>query len=316
MMIIKQIDNLLRIPSLFFFIFKSYKHQQRFMKKSILPDLEDFKQKNNHILTEKDDYKIRFYYGLAVPAIGEFYSLLRGKEFKQSERKSLTYLGGITGLFDDFFDEAKTPESHLKEMINNPSLKLARNFNEKLFILFYLKALEQGNSTSIKEYFNAGFEAQVQSKKQMDPNLSCEEITQITKQKGGIFMILYRSALEGDITEQEKNLLFQIGFLGQLENDIFDIYKDHLAGVRTLATTTKSIKALRSNYETILKDAFDGIKQTDFPKGNKKKFSRLFAVIASRGLVCLNQLEKLDHSESFEISSYSREELICNMGTF
>ena len=316
MTLIKQINNLVRLPSLFFFVRRCYRRQKQFMKETILSDLEDFKKHNDHILTEQDFYKIKFYYGLAVPAIGEMYSLLRAKEFTPFERKTLTYLGSITGLFDDFFDEAETPESHLKEMINNPNLETVRNSKERLFIRFYLQALEQNHSRTIKKYFNAGLEAQVQSKKQKNSSLSSEEIYKITRQKGGTFILLYRAGLEGNIPEPEEDLLFQIGLLGQLENDIFDIYKDHVAGISTLATTSKSILTLRSRYHTILNDVYELIDKMDFPKKNKMKFSRLFALIASRGLVCLNQLQKLEKNRVFEISGYSRMQLICDMGTF
>lgn len=302
------------MPSLYLFVLACYKRQKQFMKETILLDLEDIKKNNDQSLTEKDFEKITFYYGLAVPIIGEIFCLLRGTKITHSERKTLTYLGGLTGLFDDFFDESETPETHIKELINDPNIEIARNSHERLFIQFYLKSLEQNHSISIKKYFNAGFDAQVQSKKQTDPNLSTEEILRITQQKGGVFILLYRAALEGNIPDFEKDLLFKIGLLGQLENDIFDIYKDHQTGIYTLATTTKSIIALRSRYQSIMNDIFVSIYKTSFPESNKKKFARLFSVIASRGLVCLDQLIKLEDEELFEISKYTKKQLICNMG--
>ena len=126
-------------------------------------------------------------------------------------------------------------------------------------------------------------------------------------------MLFYRAALDGNILDLEKDLLFNIGFLGQLENDIFDIYKDHKAGICTLPTTTKSVVALRSQYQSILDHVYQLIEDTNFSKSNKKKFSRLFAIISSRGLVCLDQLVKLETPEAFQITRYSREQLICNM---
>ena len=310
----KYFNNLVKIPSLYLFVLKCYKRQKQFMKETILLDLEDIKKNNDQSLTEKDFKKITFYYGLAVPVIGEIFCLLRGTKMTNSERKTLTYLGGLTGLFDDFFDELETTEEHIKELINNPSIELGKNSHEILFIKFYLKALEQDHSKSIKKYFNEGFDAQVESKKQTDPNLPSEEILKITQQKGGIFILLYRAALDGHIPDFEKELLFNIGLLGQLENDIFDIYKDHKAGICTLATTTKSMFVLRSRYQSIMNDVFELIDQTSFPKSNKKKFSRLFSIVASRGLVCLDQLIKLENEGFFELSMYSKEQLICNMG--
>lgn len=312
---IKQIDNILRIPSLVFFLFKSYRIQKQFMKDTIFHDLDDFIKNNDHTLSKNDLYKIRYYYGLAVPVIGEMYKQLENKELTEQERKSLTYLGGTTGLFDDFFDEMNTSISDLKKKLINPSLSEAKSAKEKLFTQFYLTALEHSNSERIKKYYLEVFEAQVQSLKQLDSELEQDEIIRITRQKGGISILLYRSVIESEISEQEKDLIFQIGFLGQLENDIFDIHKDYVAGIKTLATTTKSIASLRLNYITIMKTVFRLIAQLDLPDKNKKKFSRLFSIVACRGLVCLDQFQKLETSK-FEISNFTRKQLICDMGTF
>ena len=36
------------------------------------------------------------------------------------ERLDLTYLGGLTGLFDDFFDKRDLPESYIRELLEHP----------------------------------------------------------------------------------------------------------------------------------------------------------------------------------------------------
>ncbi len=68
-----------------------------------------------------------------------------------------------------------------------------------------------------------------------------------------------------ELTELEEELLFRIGFLGQLENEIFDIYKDHKVGLRTLATNTRTIPELKKIY---FKDRSSrrGSKNQDLPK--------------------------------------------------
>lgn len=309
----KRLRNFLSIPSIFAFIYKRYKAQKKFMQGTILADLEDFIANNDHTLTEKDIEKIRFYYGLAVPVIGQFYGELRGYQLSTTDINSLTYLGGTTGLFDDFFDEDHTSKEQLTKMLTHPNLKDAQTPNEKLFLQFYTKALNHPNANWIKEYYLAGMEAQVQSEKQLRPGLTQEEIAKITRQKGGIFILLYRCALEGEISEKEKELLFQIGFLGQLENDTFDIYKDYHGGIHTLATTTKSIAELRATYKSLMSRAFQLIDEMEFSEKNKKKFSRLLAVVATRGLVCLDQLQSLDRGD-FDPSAYSKDQLICDMG--
>jgi hypothetical protein len=315
-MLKKYLSNLIAIPSLFVYLLQCYKQQKEYLKESILLDLEHEKQYISQDLTQKDYHKITFYYGLAVPVISEVLAVLKSVKITPSERKTLTYLGGLTGLFDDFFDEEETSEEHIQELLNNPSLEITKNVNERLVVQFYLKALEQKHSKRIIKSANLVYAAQISSKKQRDVKLSSEEILEITKQKGGASLLFYRAALEGNITNLEKDLLLNIGLLGQLENDIFDIDKDAQQQLSTLATTSTSMLDLRTQFQSILTQIYMLIEQTDFPKRNRIKFSRLIATIACRGLVALDQLVEVQGKEKFEVSNYSRTQLICDMGKF
>lgn len=308
------LENIIKIPILFFFILRSYYRQKKFIEKTILKDIEEVKKGKDQSLNEKDFRKIKTYYGIAVPIIGEMYCLLRGTKLSNSERESLTYLGSSTGLFDDFFDEKDTPEKHIKELITQPTEALCRNSHEQLFVRFYSKVLSKANSTFIKEYSLKVFDAQILSKEQTDPHISPEEILFITKEKGGHSILFYRTALNNDISDSEKDMLHKVGFLGQLENDLFDIYKDYQEGVFTLVTTEKSMTKLRSEYISLLNECFKLIEKTNFRKKDKKNFSRFIAVIACRGIVCLDQLIKLEENGLFEVSKHGRKDLICDMG--
>ncbi len=292
------------------------KKQKEFINKTLAIDIREIKKDNDSTLTEKDLKKIFTYYGSAVPAVlGEGYCLLRGKKMTDTERYKLTYMGALTGLFDDFFDEKNTEESHIKELVNNPGEKIARNSHEKLFIRFYEKVLDVNNSLLVKGYLNRVFNAQVLSKKQKDPGIREEEIRHITMEKGGTSLLFYRCAFPEQVTENEHRMLYHLGGLGQLENDIFDVYKDYREKVRTLATTTTGISRLRSVYLSLMHDIFNMLDQTAYPRANRKKFLRFISLVSSRGLVCLDHLQKQETLSNgfFDISSYSRENLICDM---
>lgn len=312
-MILKHFNNIIALPSILVFIYKSYKQQKQFMKESIFLDIKAIEERKDKSLTENDLEKIKVYYGLSVSVIADCYCQLKGQRLKGSERRTLTYLGGTTGLFDDFFDKKNISNEHIKELVCNPSIKICHNSHERLFIQLYLKALEQEHSNRIKKYCNILYDSQVLSKKQTNPNITPDEIFHITKQKGGMSILLYRAALEGSIDIQEKELLTGIGLLGQLENDIFDLYKDYQEGIFTLANTTKSITELQNTYWYILDTVYRLIAQMNFRTRNKKRFSRLIAIIATRGMVCLAQLKNLTNDETFEIQNYSRNQLICDM---
>jgi hypothetical protein len=292
------------------------KKQQEFINKTLAIDILEIKKDNDNTLTEKDFKKIFTYYGSAVPAVlGEGYCLLRGKEMTDAERYQLTCMGALTGLFDDFFDEKNTGEDHIKELVNNPGDNLARNSHEELFIRFYEKVLEGNNSLLVKEHLNKVFNAQVLSKKQKDQDIREEDIRHITMEKGGASLLFYRCAFPEEVKESERRMLYHLGGLGQLENDIFDVYKDYREKIRTLATIETQVSNLRSKYITLMNDVSNMVSQTDHPPRNRKKFLRFISLVSSRGLVCLDHLRRLEVQSGgiFDIPSYSRDNLICDM---
>jgi hypothetical protein len=123
--------------------------QKKFMHRLLTDDLNHFTAHHDDTLDEKDFTKIRKYYGLAVPAIlGEAFAILRGEKMSIAERSALTYLGGVTGLFDDFFDKTQAHKDHVKSLITDaPGLK-TNNSIEELFLILYRKALNFSNQAA------------------------------------------------------------------------------------------------------------------------------------------------------------------------
>lgn len=317
MIIRRYIHNLFKLAGLTITLLYRLRFQKSFIKNTIAIDIVNSKKTNDNSLDEKDFKKITGYYGLAVPAIlGESFSILRGYKMSKKERSSLTYLGGITGLFDDFFDKHSTPDMHIEELIENrPGLVVIKS-NEKLFTGFYRKALnDSANPDLVKENLYKVFEAQVLSKKQTLPEIDKNEIKSITLQKGGISLIFYRSTIAPDISVEEMELLFKLGGLMQLENDIFDIYKDYMDGIKTLVTIETKIENLRNYYKSLMDDVLWAVYNTMFPAKNKEKFIDIILMIICRGFVCLDMLESKEKLSNgiFTIKDYQRKDLICDM---
>lgn len=313
----KYIYNLINLIALTVILFYRLKIQKGFIKKTLSNDILEAKKTNDNSLDERDFIKITKYYGLAVPAIlGESFSILRGSKMSLQERSSLTYLGGITGLFDDFFDKTETSEKHILDLIENQADLVVKSSNEKLFINYYRKALaDSANADIVKQYLYKVFDAQVLSKKQILPSINENEIKDITLQKGGISLVFYRSTMDSDISLEEKELFYNLGGLLQLENDIFDIYKDNVDGVKTLATTETKIENLRYLYDSLVENVLLNVHKTKFPTKNKKKFISVILMIVCRGFVCLDMLEEVQRRSNnvFSIEKYERKDLICDM---
>lgn len=232
------------------------------------------------------------------------------------ERLSVTYLASITGLFDDLFDRERLLPDEIKRLLNQPDKANASNNNELLLIELYQIGLANSDKPSlIKEYALKVYEAQLQSKKQSGGELSKEDIRQITFEKGGVSIPLYRCAFEGDISQAEYDMLYHLGSIGQLENDIFDVHKDYSEGIQTLVTTETDISKLREKYQLLITDIFQLIDKTQYQVPQKRRFKRVVALVVGRGLVGLDNLQNLSRKTEgvFLLEKYSRKELICDM---
>jgi len=313
----KTLSNAIRLPVILMQLFCDLHKQKSFLKKQIAPLLIQAENTNDGTLTGKDFLKINRYYGLAVPAIlGEAFCTLRGSSMSLSERWASTSQGVITGLFDDFFDDLKLPEEQIVDMVENPESIIPQSSNEKLFLDFYLLALQNAaHPELIKKQLLLVHHAQVASVEQENTGIDKERIWEITRLKGGDSVLFYRTAYDHQVVSGEKDALFQLGSLMQFENDIFDINKDAEANIATFPTTMSKVGELRSLYESQISMFLELCHKMDYPKKQVKKFLEKVMPVINRGFVCLDQYQRLEKNSggAFDIHSFSRKQLICDM---
>ena len=318
MPIIQSISRFLQSVQEPFILLSHINHQKKFIKKNITPLLTEAKKLNDGSLDENDLRKITGYYGLAVPAVlGEAFCILRGEEMTEKERLASTCQGGMTGLGDDFFDRQRLSEQGVKDFIEKPEVFAGNTASEKLFLNFYKTALANApKPAQMQQQIYKVFQAQLLSKQQDVPGLSTEMIKDITIRKGAESLLYYRTAFNHPPRNGEEKMLYCLGGLMQLSNDIFDVYKDYKEGVNTLVTTTSSIKELRFYYSAVLQMGTETAFRSAYSTRNVRKFLGVISIgIFSRCLVCLDQLEKLEKRSGgvFKLSEYSRKDLICDM---
>ncbi len=312
-----RIKNTLSFPLHVLEILWSIRLQRAFITSELDPIIAGFQSVDNSVLSPADLKKIRLYYGNAVPSIlGHGFSILRGAKLSLKERRALTFLGAATGVYDDFFDDDHTPTHHIEALTLNPSKAIALNQREHFFVKCFSIALD--NCISRDNLTNRAlnvYRAQVQSLSQARSTLSEETIQSITLNKGGVSLLFYREVLENPMNPEEAELLNVIGGLMQLENDIFDTYKDREAGIQTLPTTTLKIGPLRQLYQALHSQVLDALNKTSFKRSNKVHFFQYINLIIYRGTVCLDFLEQQEKFTEgvFDLKEYERSQLICDM---
>ena len=307
----------IQIPGIYTTIIRNLNKQRKFISANITQILAEVEKSNDGTLSSKDFLKINGYYGLAVPSIlGEAFCKLRGKDMTNPERWVSTSQGIITGLFDDFFDEVKLSDEYLVRMINEPQKIVTRSSNEKLFIDFYLKVLSEASFPGlIIDQFMSVYKDQKDSVEQENKEITVDRIWEITQNKGGDSVLFYRAGFNNTMEKGEREALFQLGALMQLENDIFDLYKDWESKINTLVTRAKKVIELRNKYIEQMDLFIELSYEMNYPKKQIKRFLNLLMPVINRGFVCLDQYKKLEElsNNSFSIESYSRKQLICDM---
>jgi len=308
----------LRVPFLVNAILQNLRVQKKFIQKNINPHLNNAWKNNDRSIEENDIKKITGYYGLAVPAIlGEAFCALRGKKMTGKERLASTCQGAMTGLFDDFFDKQRLSDEGLMDFLIKPDTVTANSTTENLFLHFYTTALNNAPQPKLmQERLYRVYHAQVLSKQQAGPGLSYTDIENITLLKGAESLLFYRTAFGNPTNAKEEKMLYCLGGLMQLSNDIFDVYKDQEQGIHTLVTTAKRIKDLRLFFSSLLAIGYEAAYKTGYPRKNIKLFLSIISLgIFSRCYVCLDQLEKLEKKSGniFDPARYNRKDLVCDM---
>ncbi len=310
--------NAWHCPNILYTLLRNVRRQKKFIKKYLGDELTLASRSSDESLGSDDFKKITSYYGLAVPAIlGEALCVLRGKKMTLQERLACTYQGAFTGLFDDFFDKHQMTDELLQTFIEHPERIVARNASERLFLIFFEKALKNcWNKDLTISYLKKVYQAQIESRKQAHPGLTQNEIERITVDKGGVSVLFYRTVFLHPLSPIEEDALYHMGGLMQLGNDIFDVYKDSIAGIVTLVTTTQRVAHLRNLFKDMARSSFNAFYQTSYKRRHIKKFLRLISMsLCSRCYVCLDQLEKKekDSNNVFSPTQYGRDDLICDM---
>lgn len=311
------LKNILPFLQVSFKLVYQLRKQQRYIKQELEPHLQRAVSTNDGSLDEKDFKKIRSYYALFVVAIvGENYCRLRGKEMTERERKILSYQGALTGLYDDFFDRENRDNTQVKEMMNNPFNFIPSNSAEKLFLTF-LQQVHRNleDKPSFDNIFNEIYTIQVESKKQLNSQLTAIQLKQISEKKGGLSHLFYRITLSNSLEKEEQTTLYELGSLLQQVNDIFDVWKDLQSGISTFVTTANDIYILKADFELQMKKVQQLLSNLPYKSKHKRACFFQFMILIGMGIVALNQYIELQNKNNgrFEAANFTRKQLVCDM---
>ncbi|MCF8234354.1 MAG: hypothetical protein K9G67_05415 [Bacteroidales bacterium] len=315
-MLFLRLKNTLNLPPLLFSVLTKLKRQRRFINANLEPELADYRQRNDGSLKADDFYKIRRYYGYAVPAmLGEAFCVLREYAMKIDEREASTSQGVITGIFDDFFDKQQLDFEEINKITNDPGSFQADSLVQEIFIKHWQNVLKKaGNKALLKETRDNILGSQQDSIEQENDSIGFDRIKKVTFDKGGYSILFYRSAFGHPLAAGEYEAVYHLGALFQLGNDIFDVYFDQQQNIKTLLTATGSIDKVISIFNELRDKVVLLSYAMEYPSKRIRSYLRHLFPVVSRCEVCLAQLKRMeDHYGRFDPAIMSRQELVCDM---
>lgn len=256
----------------------------------------------------------RIHYSTALSCItNSWFSTLRGTKLSSKEKSDALYIGAITPLIDDLTDSLK----HTSYYFLNELKKNTKDVSIDMLLPNYIyKKLFAVSNAELHQLFDAALTAHDVSVEQLNKQrLSDEKLKEITYTKGGFTTFVYRMALCHPLKTGEKDAVYTLGYLMQLINDAFDVYKDFKNRQQTLFTNTSDIKKIHTEFETANKKMLEQFIQLGYKESDTKKFLTQVSTIIARGKVCFDVLLNCQETTNdvFKIDSYTREQLICDM---
>ncbi|MCU7549147.1 class 1 isoprenoid biosynthesis enzyme [Chitinophagaceae bacterium LB-8] len=296
---------------------KEVQSQQQFNKQWLLPLLKSLEIKHNGKFSSATLKKIYNYYGIYVPAvICNSYCKLNGKEMTDQEQQCATMFGILSPLYDDFFDEGTLSKDEIEAITLDPYSYHADTFEEKVFKEIHLWLLQNvPYPERYIETFQQVFLSQFESLRQMDQQLSEEELLKITYDKGYYAFLLYQDILDIKHTEAYKKVLYTFSGLLQLGNDVFDVHKDLHSGIYTLPNLSQNFPAFKKYYFEEAERFREQLMNLDFPTERKKDFLIIINYVVASGWIAILKLEKIYQKilSPEDLMKLERKQLICDM---
>jgi hypothetical protein len=128
-------------------------------------------------------------------------------------------------------------------------------------------------------------------------------------------VIIYHQCLNDVANEKMKEVLFLIGSLYQLGNDIFDLYKDVRDNIYTLINTCDDFVSFKERFVERVCLQNQKIMALPYAEKNKREFCIVMNTINARSMVALDQFIFLQKKMRCKIDWWKlqRKDMIVDM---
>jgi len=260
--------------------------------------------------------KIKKFQGIQQYIINDSFANLENRNTNTKERENNKLYFILASLYDDLMDENIVNQAVLNEMFLNPSQAKPGSFSETVLIDTHLKLLSLvHNKEAYQKVLNSIHQAQIDSLEQLKSDISLDRILSITERKGGYSLLMCRHYIEMSNNENIDNCWYQLGGMIQMTNDLYDIYKDTVAGIHTFANTQNEFDNIRNQYVSQIHKYKTSVEKLDYDDSKKLIFQIKLSLIPALGFVALENLKQLQgkNERLNPFKAYPRKDLIIDM---
>ncbi len=201
----------------------------------------------------------------------EMLNEVMGIKSSPAQRRGYLLSGAVVVICDLIIDDLDLGIAEIRALKRPAKNSSTEGDIFKLYSLLYHTFFDSlGKSAEVvRNYYELLYEAQIESKRQFDPNLSKAEVDQICIKKCGYTLLFIRAMLEGEINELEERTWYEVGGYIQFCNDAQDLHKDLKANMRTFGTCRKSLSQIASDLDQQRVIAFSLLKKCPFETRRK-----------------------------------------------
>ncbi|MCX6281343.1 MAG: hypothetical protein NTU51_05220 [Bacteroidetes bacterium] len=308
---------LIRLVKAVLFVRRFFKTQRKFNTVFVDAFVEPFCRKYDRRLDSEVLHKIKNYYCIGVPVVCAGFARMYGRELTGAERENATLGGIITPLIDDFTDKQQVSPEQLNSLLSFSEQAVPSTLEEAIvngiLVLLYERVSSKEGTV---DAFKRTLQAQQGSARQTQKELPQSELLKITMDKGAWSLILYHYLITEVPSEAVIRMIYQMGGVLQIAQDIFDVYRDFHEGVATLGNTCGDYREFEKFYLGECRKFCSMARALPFRHADLEFFIVFTANSMARGIVALRRLRKLQGKLGGGILPFDRidrKDLICDM---
>jgi hypothetical protein len=272
-------------------------HNKKF-KDFVKNYLSEFQKNGMKLRT--DIRKISDYYVPANSLLNDLISILqRGSKLTENEMKKTVYAAILTPIFDDLLDMNMLPVQNQKELFLNTENYTPLIVEDKIVhdSLLNISKLGLLNKTNFEKSKMDVFNSQYESLKQFDTDVSRDVLINILNYKSEAALVFYYCLLDLEYSHEVEKSIRKFARLGQMTNDLFDVYKDYREGIRTYANTCENFEVLERKFLEDSREFCKFTRSLGYPQKQTERYLGVLSVVLGRGLVMVRQLLRLQKKE-------------------